>query len=178
MSFTDTYVAWRRKRPPGQPYDISVITEHLFIASWPLAADVPLILEKGIRLVISMFWGIQPTALEQPPLRLVQYFAIDSPLTPIPIPMLARGVAQALPVIDQGQGVLVHCRRGRHRSVAMACSILIALGHTSEQAMKWVMERRPVADPYAFYIRSRIEKFERYWAERGPAGDIARGPEV
>lgn len=168
FSLTDAYVAWRRRRPPGQTYNISHIDEHLYLAGWPRAEDAPLIIDTGISLIISMFYGIHPRVLNRPPLRLVQYGTVDSPLTPIPIATLQRGVNEAMNAINQGQGVLVHCKHGRHRSVALVACILIAMGNTSEAAMRQVAERRAVADPYAYYICSRIEKFERAWQQGNP----------
>jgi protein-tyrosine phosphatase len=84
----------------------------------------------------------------------------------MPIPTLQRGVEAALPVIEEGYRVLVHCRAGVHRSVAMATCILIAHGYTADDAMALVVEQRPVADPYAPHIQSRIRKFEQSWQRR------------
>jgi len=39
--------------------------------------------------------------------------------------------------------------------------VLIALGHSPEQAIRLIKERRPVADPDIFYIRNRIHRFAR-----------------
>jgi hypothetical protein len=164
----DAYVSWRRKRPAGRPYNFSEIVDHLYLGGWPRGEDAPLLVQDGIRLIISMFWGIHPSALNEPPLRLVQYATIDSPFTPIPIAILKRGVAEAMPVMKRGEGVLVHCHFGRHRSVALICSILISMGYTSEAAMKLVKERHPMADPDLYYIRGRIEKFERSWQQDHP----------
>jgi len=89
--------------------------------------------------------------------------SIDSPLTPISIRGLQRGVEAAIPVLAEGGGVLCHCREGKHRSVAMACSILIAQGCSAESAMDLVDSKRAIADPRAFWIAPRIRKFERAW---------------
>ena len=72
----------------------------------------------------------------------------------MPMEKLKKGVEAALPVIEEGHSVLVYCREGRHRSVAMACCILIA---------KLVKEKREKADPDAWHIQRRIRKFERQW---------------
>ena len=89
--------------------------------------------------------------------------SIDSPLTPIALPGLKRGVEAAIPVLASGAGVLCHCREGRHRSVPMACCILIAQGHSAESAMNLASAKRRVADPRAFWIAPRIRRFERAW---------------
>jgi hypothetical protein len=47
----------------------------------------------------------------------------------------------------------------------MGTCVLIAQGYDPEEAMKLVTKRRTVADPYIYYIRSRIMKFARKWEE-------------
>ena len=59
--------------------------------------------------------------------------------------------------------VMVYCKGGVHRSVAMACCILISQGYSAEEAMALVKERRPVADPYTEHFKARILKFEDEW---------------
>jgi hypothetical protein len=72
-------------------------------------------------------------------------------------------------VIEEGYSVLVYCHEGRHRSVAMACCILIAKGHSADEAMQLVKEKREKADPDAWHIQRRIRKFEREWHKRNPS---------
>ena len=61
-----------------------------------------------------------------------------------------------------------HCAYGRHRSVAMGACILIAQGYDPYSAMELIKQKRPVADPYAFYIRPRIMKFARQFLPNFP----------
>jgi protein-tyrosine phosphatase len=77
--------------------------------------------------------------------------------------VLRRGADAALPVLDAGGRVLVYCRQGRHRSVAMAACILIARGMTADEAMDTIVAHRAIADPHAGYIEKRIRAFERDW---------------
>ena len=154
-----------RRRPNGREHDISQITDYLYVGEWPLGRDAEGLKARNIRLILSMMRGPHPHSLSQSPLRLVELPTIDSPVTPIPLRVLYRGVQEALPVIFDNGGVLVHCHHGRHRSVAMACAILIAMGYTSNDAMSLVCERRSRADPYAWHIRRRILAFERAWRD-------------
>jgi len=145
--------------------DISQIAEYLFISSWPLAEHSAEIRALGIRLILSMHWLRPSRKLNQPPLRLLWLPTFDNPLFPIPVGILAKGVRQAAPVIQDGFGVLTHCRHGKHRSVAMACCVLIASGLNADEAMRLVAEKRAAADPNAWYIKQQIIRFERYWQE-------------
>ena len=143
--------------------DLSQITGYLYLSSLPKKKHVNHILALDIRLIITMTTYRPSSVYRRPPLQFIHCPSLDTPFTPIPICILRRGVLAALPVIKQGKSVLVHCRSGVHRSVAMACCILIAKRYTAEDAMRLVTEKRDIADPYVPYIRKRIEKFEANW---------------
>ena len=143
--------------------DISQITPQLFISAWPREGESPHVRELGIRLVISMTSREPLSEFSAEPLMWVLIPSIDSPLTPIALSGLKRGVEAAIPVLASGAGVLCHCREGHHRSVPMACCILIAQGHSAESAMNLASAKRRVADPRAFWIAPRIRNFERRW---------------
>ncbi len=151
--------------PPSQPAapDISKIIDYLYISAFPEAEHAEMIRALNVQLIISMPLQRPKHEVRMTPVRWLHLRTIDSPLTPLPLWLLRRGVRAALPVIQEGYGVLVHCKAGVHRSVAMACCILIGLGYSAEEAMKLVKEKRPVADPDVWYIRTRIEKFEKSW---------------
>ena len=111
--------------------DVSRITEYLFVSAWPEAEHVDEIVALNIRLVLSMHWIKPAKSLNQPPLRVLWLPTIDSPITPMPIRTLHRGVEAALSVIQEGHAVLAHCKAGVHRSVAMASCVLIGMGYTA-----------------------------------------------
>ena len=72
-------------------------------------------------------------------------------------------VNRAQEIFDKGDRVMVYCKGGIHRSVVMACCILISQGYSAEDAISLVKERRPVADPYTDHFKTRILKFEEEW---------------
>jgi hypothetical protein len=76
---------------------------------------------------------------------------------------LKIGVKTAIPVIQGDENVLIYCREGRHRSVAMSACILIGMGSSADEAMQLISEKRIAAVPYAKHIQSRIYKFEEEW---------------
>jgi hypothetical protein len=141
--------------------NISEITSYLFISSFPRGENVEQIRGLGVRLIISMYLLKPEKSLGEPPLKLLWMPVIDSPLIPIPLVVFRIGVGAALPVIEAGDKVLVHCRWGIHRSVAMACCILIGKGYSSNEAIELVKRQRAVADPEASHILRRIKKFEQ-----------------
>jgi hypothetical protein len=141
----------------------SQITEYLYISAWPRGEHVDEIVALGVRLVLSMHWIRPNRTLGKPPVDLLWLPTIDQPFFPMPIKTLERGVRAALPVINQGGSVLVHCKAGVHRSVAQAACVLIGMGYTADDAMQLIKEKRAVADPDVGYIQKRIRKFEAHW---------------
>jgi len=146
--------------------DVSPITDYLYISAWLRGDYAEAIRAMNVRLILSMHWIRPSSRLGDPPVRLLWLPTIDNPLAPMPMRTLQRGVEAALPVVQAGYGVLVHCRAGVHRSVAMACCVLIGMGLNADEAMQLVEQKRPVADPRAWYIQRRITQFEQQWRRR------------
>ena len=146
--------------------DISQITDYLYIASLPRAEDAGAIRDLNVGLIINMIFIRPPEVYTRPPFRLLTLRSFDFILLPIPLRKLRRGVDAALPVIRNGEGVLIYCHRGRHRSVAMGACILIAMGYTADEAMQLLYEQRKVADPYAGHIQRQIKRFEKVWRDQ------------
>jgi len=147
--------------------DISPITNDLYVGAQPEATHAEELGALNIWLIINMRAELRPHAVYMaPPFSSLWLRTYDTFFTPIRLTTLEQGARAALAVIGQGRRVLVHCQRGRHRSVAMAAAILIAQGYTARDAMRLIREKRAVADPQIWYIRWQIEKFERYWSKR------------
>jgi hypothetical protein len=145
-------------------FEFSNITDDLFIGNTPLASDYDGLRELGIQLIINMRFSRGPYPdPHKTPIRLLWLRTIDSPFIPIPISKLIMGARAALETILLGGKVYVHCAYGRHRGPAMGSCVLIAQGYEPEAAMRLVAERRLVADPHVYYIRSRILKFAQEW---------------
>jgi protein-tyrosine phosphatase len=149
--------------------DVSQITDYLYVSSKVRNENVGAVRDLDPRLVISMIFQTRPPSELQEPTRSVLWLrTVDFVLIPIPIRTLNRGVETALPVIEEGERVLVFCEGGVHRSVAMASCILIGLGYSAEEAMQLVSQKRKVADPYAWHIKRQIVKFASNWNKRLP----------
>ena len=143
--------------------DISKITDQLYIAAHPKAEDVNAIRDMNVRLILNMIFIRPADIYRNPPFRMLTLRTFDSIFLPIPIGKLVRGVKAALPVIEGGESILVYCREGRHRSVAMAAAVLIGQGNSADEAMQLISLKRSKADPYAWHIQRRIRKFEEVW---------------
>lgn len=144
--------------------DISQITKDLFVGTTPATEDYDSLRALGVTLVINMRIERRPYPdLHNPPMTRLWLPTFDHPLIPIPINALRRGTQAALEAIDKGGKVFIHCAAGVHRSVAQAAAILIAQGRTLPEAVALIKAQRPVADPDVWYIRRRIDKFNRSW---------------
>lgn len=139
--------------------DISRITDTLYIAAHPQPDHAEGLAALPTDLLLSVRMRPPRPAVRRAARQWLHLPCIDSPLYPIPMSLLRRGEAAAALVFERGGIVVVHCHYGRHRSVAMACCILIGQGLTAEEAMRLVVQQRSVADPYIWYIRARIQRF-------------------
>ena len=149
--------------------NVSRITEYLFISTRLREEDLEAIRKLDVKLIVGMIAGLPPPRrLAELEIDTLWLGTFDFFLFPIPLATLYRGVQAALPVIHQGHQVLVYCQAGRHRSVAMAAAILIGMGHSADEAMALIVEKRPVADPGVWHIRRQIRRFEKYWRRRQP----------
>jgi protein-tyrosine phosphatase len=146
--------------------EFSQITDQLFIGTTPSSEAYHQLRSLGVGLVINMRVERPPHRdYHNPPLPVLWLPTFDSPLIPIPLRYLRRGVQAALKTLQAGEKVYVHCAKGAHRGVAMGAAILIALGHSPQQAMQLIRQRRATADPEAWYIRQRIYRFAEYWRQ-------------
>lgn len=144
--------------------DISPIADRLYIAARPQSKDAQELASLGVRLILNMTPQRAPSGLRSTPLRTVWLPWLDTPLLPLPTWLLQRGAAAAHQALHAGGAVVAYCREGRHRSVAMACAILITQGMTAEQAMAHVESARPEADPYVPHVAAAIRQFEARWS--------------
>jgi protein tyrosine phosphatase (PTP) superfamily phosphohydrolase (DUF442 family) len=150
--------------------DISQITDQLYIAAHPNAEAADAIRDMNVRLLLNMIFIRPADVYRKPPFQMLTLRTFDSIFLPIPIGKLVRGVKAALPVMEKGESVLVYCREGRHRSVAMTASVLIGQWQSADQAMQLISSKRAKADPYAWHIQRRIRKFEQIWTSQHQLG--------
>lgn len=149
--------------------DISKVSENLYVGSRMGKEHVDELKLLKFDLIISMIAQLAPEEVYTlPPFKTLWIRTYDSVFFPISMKKLLLGVEAAIPVIENKGKVLVFCMEGKRRSVAMAASILISMGKTSEEAISLLMSARKVADPRAWYIRRRIHAFERYWNAHYP----------
>jgi len=147
--------------------NFSRITDNLYVGTTPKINDYELLHKLGVCLVINMRIGLPPARDPiSPPIKSLWLPTIDSPIIPIPMIALHKGVQAALKAIEDGSVVYTHCSKGRHRGPAMGACILIAQGMEPEQAIHLIEQQRPIAVPHDWYIQQRILKFAQTWKDR------------
>ncbi len=145
----------------------SKITNYLYVGTPPKGDDFSTLHDMGVDFVINMVMASPPRRdPHSPPIKVLWLPTIDSPLFPLPMWALEKGVREALEVIRTGGIVYTHCSKGRHRGPAMAACILIAEGMTSTEALELIKHQRPVSDLRMWYIKRRVLKFEEIWKEK------------
>ena len=146
------------------PVNYSKITDDIYVGTTPEPEDYEHLKSLNVELVINMRVEKRPHRDPgEDPMPVLWLRTFDTPLIWIPVRTLVRGVKEALKVIELGGGVYIHCAAGVHRSVAMASCLLIAQGFSLEEAVELIKEKRPKADPDAWYIFRQIRKFEARW---------------
>ena len=156
----------KKKTLQSQSLGISQITPQIFLSSHFDTKDIDQLKKLNIKLVVNTtVFQFPHRDIEHNKIKVVTIPYIDSPLIPIPISMLNRGVRISLQYINRKENILVYCKRGVHRSVAMVCCILIGMGMSSDEAFKLVKSNRAIADPEVWYIKRRILKFEKEWVK-------------
>ena len=112
--------------------DISKITDYLYVSSRIGKEHADELRALGFDLIISMIAEVPPDEIYTlSPFKTLWIKTYDAFFIPISIRKLLAGVEAALPIIQNKGKILVFCREGRHRSIAMAAVILISMRHTS-----------------------------------------------
>ncbi len=150
----------------AKKFSITKITPNLYVSGWPRDENAETINQMDFDLILHLLWQKTDRRLKAGSADLERIVVVDSPLLPMPMKQLSKGVEKTLPIIENKGKVLVYCKSGVHRSVAMACCILIGQGYAAEDAMTIVKRKRPMAKPETSYIKKRIIKFEKYWDEK------------
>ena len=154
--------------PEDIPLDYSQITDNLYIAAWPTRVHRQQIIDLGVRLVISTILEKPDKELGEPPLRLVRVRATDMGKQLIfPDGQIMKGVEAALPVLERGEGVMVFCKAGKHRSATLTACVLVGMGHPADEAIQMVQQGRDKAD-FNDSHRQAVREFEQKWRQRHP----------
>ena len=143
----------------SKKFDISQITDYLYISVYPVSRNAADLQTLGIGLILNTYHFPLAPVFRRPPFHSLWLPSADHPWFPMSLNKLQRGVEAALEVIALGKPVLSNCHAGRHRSVALACCILIARGYSASEAMRLVKQKRPSADPDIWYIKKRILQY-------------------
>lgn len=164
---------WMKGIPKDVPLDYSQITENLYIGAWPTKYNVEKIKSLGVSLIISTILERTDKELNEPPLTLVRTHATDLGSRLIfPTSQILKGVEPAVAALQEGKGVMVFCKAGKHRSATMTACVLVGMGHTADEAIQIVEQGRQQAEFKPAHI-ARIKSFEEVWKEKQAATAVS-----
>ena len=146
--------------------DITWITGQIAVGGgiWN-AEKMEKVARLGVTHIIDMQVEFDDTELARPHGIQVLWNAIDDDFQPKPPEVFQRGVEFALHALNSdGSGkIFIHCAAGVHRAPMMTLALLRVLGHSLDEAMTLIEERRPVVDFADVYVRS-VENFVRTYS--------------
>ena len=144
--------------------DMTWITDRVALGGGIWNADnMAEVARHGITHIIDMQVEFDDTELAAPHGIQVLWNRTDDDFQPKPPELFQRGVDFALPALDEGSKVYIHCAAGVHRAPMMALCLLRVLGYSLDDAISTIESRRPVVDFADVYVRS-VENFVKSYA--------------
>eukprot|EP00602_Paraphysomonas_sp_CaronLab_P010770 CAMPEP_0185039224 /NCGR_PEP_ID=MMETSP1103-20130426/35854_1 /TAXON_ID=36769 /ORGANISM="Paraphysomonas bandaiensis, Strain Caron Lab Isolate" /LENGTH=160 /DNA_ID=CAMNT_0027578027 /DNA_START=271 /DNA_END=753 /DNA_ORIENTATION=- len=125
----------------------SEITDNVSLGSIPLASDVPVLLERGVRSVVNMCWEYSGPKELYSASDIVQLHLPTMDIWEPDITDTIRAVRFMQEFIKKNpqSRVFVHCKGGRGRAVTVALCFLIAEGLPEKEAFALIKSKRCVA---------------------------------
>ncbi|HTU83938.1 MAG TPA: dual specificity protein phosphatase family protein [Solirubrobacteraceae bacterium] len=149
--------------------------DDLLVGAYPLDQDdVDALARLGVRRVLNLTEDIEyrpgerslvgralaAAQIEEHRLSLSDYGGL-------PPETLEGAVREVNAWLDEGSRTYLHCRAGWQRSAAVAAGVIaLRTGRDIDEALDYVRERKPSADP----LPHQREDLRRWWEERGRAG--------
>jgi protein-tyrosine phosphatase len=161
-------------------YSFADVLDDLLIGAYPLDEDdVAMLARVGIRRVLNLTEdeeyrpgerqavedALSAAGIEERRLSLTDYGGL-------PPEAVEAAVREVNCWLDQSERTYVHCRAGWQRSAAVAAGVIaVRTGRDIEEALAYVQQRKPSADP----LPHQREDLRRWWAARGDGGELGRG---
>ncbi len=158
------------------------IDDHVYVGGLPDRTDIAVLRALGIGGVINMCGEFPGHAVELETHGVAQ---LHLPTLDYHSPTeqdMIRGIEFIHEHVAAGQGVYIHCKAGRGRSVTLAvCYLMAAHGLTPEEAHRRIrnvrpqIDRRVVRRKAVHAIRQALSEGKLSWAPRNPAVEQETG---
>ena len=144
--------------------DMTWVTDRIAVGGGIWTAEkMTQVAGAGITHIIDMQIEFDDTPLAQPHGIQVLWNPTDDDFQSKGPEVFQRAVDFALPALDEGSKVYIHCAAGVHRAPMMALCLLRVLGYSLDDAISTIESRRPVVDFADVYVRS-VENFVKSYA--------------
>jgi protein-tyrosine phosphatase len=156
-------------------YGFAEVHDDLLVGAYPLDADdVAALSRAGVQRVLNLTEdeeyrpgerrkaerALAKAGIEERRLSLIDYAGLP--------PDAIEAAVQAVSAwLDDGTRTYLHCRAGWQRSAAVAAGVVaVRTGREIDEAVAYVQERKPSADP----LPHQREDLRRWWVARGARG--------
>ena len=154
------------------------ILPHLMLGNHHHAGALDSIRKANIQHIISVGYRCVANPFVASPVKTRHEYDVKDEIRAYIFPIFATATAEIHENVRRGENTLVHCHRGRSRSVAVVAAYLIRYrGMTLAAALSFIKRKRPMAQPNKGFLH-QLEAWERLWAPaRGssPARPKPRG---
>jgi protein-tyrosine phosphatase len=156
-------------------YGFADVLHNLLVGAYPLDADdVAALKHMGIRRVLNLVkdeeyrpgerleveLALRAAGIEERRVTLTDYGGL-------PPEAIEEAVREVNAWLDEGMRTYLHCRAGWQRSAAVAAGVIaVRPGQEIDEAMAYVQDRKPSADP----LPHQREDLRRWWESRGDGG--------
>lgn len=154
--------------------------EGLLVGAYPLDGDdVTALARLGIQRVLNLSDDPEYRAGDREAVQramdaagIDEYRLILTDYGTLPPEALETAVSALNTWLDEGTRIYLHCRAGWQRSPAIAAGVVaLRTGLDIDEALAYVQERKPTADP----LPHQREDLRRWWEARRAAGAGGRG---
>jgi predicted protein tyrosine phosphatase len=144
------------------------VTDQIAIGGAYRSDQIPLLKHRGVTCVVDCrqeakddVEGLKAAGIRFLHLPTPDHYALSGE-------QLVEGVEWVLDHLKQGGRAFMHCQHGVGRGPLMGLAVMVALGHSSRDALRIMQSTRWQASPNDRQLQALVD-FERYWRKRTTA---------
>jgi dual specificity MAP kinase phosphatase len=151
----------RRRLAGTLPPNVNDITDQLYVGGFIDAHDWAALNELGVTVDVNLQAERHDHFAAHNPENYLWLPTMDH--TAPDLDAMDRGVAYVQRALRNGDKILIHCHAGMGRSALLCAAVLVAEGHSADEAWAIVKARRPIAHLHREQ-RAALKAFASRWA--------------